>query len=223
MKTPVIDLLGSIEGMDDPHMDSLTARLEQKVAQNPADERSLLLLGNVYYLQGRIVQGIEIFRKAVALNPEHAYALYYIGISHYRRGEVDGAIEALAKVVKLAPGMVMAYYWLGIALFHAGRYEEARAAFESLLERNTESHVAHYHAAVICMTMRDHDAARGHLENLVKLGTRDPQVYWRLGRCLWSLHKPIEAAEAYRKGIALNPGNVPLREALAELTDVQEP
>lgn len=223
MKTPVIDLLGSIEGMEDPHVDSLTQRLEQKVAQNPADERSLLLLGNAYYLQGRIAQGIETFQKAVALRPDNAYAHYYIGISHYRRAEIEEAIAALTKVVSLAPGMVMAYYWLGITCFHAGRYEEARAAYESLLQKNTESHVAHYHAAVICLTMRDHDGARKHLEALVNIGSRDPQVYHKLGRAYWMLNKPNEAAAAYRQGLALNPDNAPLKEALAELVDVQEP
>jgi len=223
MKTPVIDLLGSIEGMEDPHVNSLTLRLQQKIEQNPADERSLLLLGNVYYLQGQIAQGIETFQKAVSLRPDNAYAHYYIGISHYRRAEIEEAIAALTKVVTLAPSMVMAYYWLGIAYFHAGRYEEAREAYETLLKKNTESHVAHYHAAVICLTMRDYEAAREHLEALVKIGSRDPQVYHKLGRAYWMLNKPTEAAAAYRQGLALNPDNAPLKEELAELLDVQEP
>ena len=217
------DLIGGVEEFDNPRVDELTARLEERVAKDPKDVRSLLLLGNGYYLQGKIAKSIEMFNRAIALNPEYPYAYYYIGIARYRSAHMKEAIAALERVTALAPSMVMAYYWLGITYFHCGRYAEARKAFETLLEKNKESHIAHYHAAVICAFERDYAAARAHLEALVNLGSQDPQVYLRLGTCYFHLHKLSEAMQAYRKGLKLNPDNQPLKEALAELADVQEP
>jgi cytochrome c-type biogenesis protein CcmH/NrfG len=223
MNKPVIDLFGGVEEIDNPGVDELTSRLEERVAHNPTDLRSLLLLGNGYYLQGKITQAMEMFGRAIKVNPDYPYAYYYIGIAQYRSAHIKEAIESLSKVTALAPSMVMAYYWLGIAYFHCGRYKEARHAFETLLQKNKESHIAHYHAAVICMFERDYSAARAHLEALVGLGSQDPQVYLRLGNCLFHLHKNSEAIHAYRSGLKLNPDNAPLKEALAELVEVQMP
>jgi cytochrome c-type biogenesis protein CcmH/NrfG len=223
MNKPVINMLDGVEPLDAPRVTELTRRLEEKVAKNPTDLRSLILLGNSYYLQGEIDRSIEVFNRAVAVDPEQPDAYYYIGVAQYRRARINEAIIALTKVTSKAPAMVMAHYWLGIALFHCGRYDEAREAFETLLQQNHESHIAHYHAAVICMTQRDYEAARGHLESLVKLGSQDPQVFLRLGASYFQLHKLSEAMNAYRAGLKLNPENAPLKAALAELRDVQEP
>ncbi len=223
MNKPTIDILGGVEEIDNPRVDMLTSRLEERVAQNPTDLRSLLLLGNGYYLQGKIARSMEIFNRAIALNPEYPYAYYYLGIAQYRSARIAEAIESLKRVTTSAPSMVMAFYWLGIAYFHGGNYAEARKAFETLLEKNDESHIAHYHAAVICMFQRDYRAAREHLAALVKLGSRDPQVYLRLGNCDFHLHELSEAMDAYRQGLKANPENGPLKEALAELVDVQAP
>lgn len=223
MNNPVIDIFGGVEEIDNPRVDMLTSKLEERVAQNPGDLRSLLLLGNGYYLQGKIVKSIEMFNRAITLNPEYPYAYYYIGIAEYRSAHIKKAITALTKVTTLAPSMVMAYYWLGIAYFHCGQYAEARKAFETLLEKNHESHIAHYHTAVICMSQRDYEAACAHLETLVKLGSEDPQVYLRLGTCYFQKHKTSEAINAYRAGLKVNPDNALLNEALTELVDVQAP
>jgi protein O-mannosyl-transferase len=223
MNKPVIDLFGGVEELDNPRVDEFTSKLEGRLTQNPNDVRSLLLLGNGYYLQGKIAQSIEMFQRAIALNPDYPYAYYYLGIAQYRSAHIQEAIESLSKVTALAPSLVMAYYWLGIAHFHCGKYDEARTAFETLLEKNKESHIAHYHTAVICMAQRDFEAARQHLETLVQLGSQDPQVYLRLGRCFFYLHKLTEAMDVFRRGLKLHPNNGPLKESLEELTDVQGP
>ncbi len=223
MNKAVIDLFGGVEEIDNSRVDVLTSRLEERVAQHPTDERALLMLGNGYYLQGKIARAMEMFRRSIELKPDYAYAYYYLGIAQYRSARIKEAIETLNRVTTLAPSLVMAYYWLGIALFHCGRYKEARRAYETLLQKNKESHIAHYHAAVSCMFEGDYEAARGHLQTLVDLDSQDPQVYLRLGNCLFHLHKNSEAIQAYRSGLRLNPDNAPLKEGLAELVDVQMP
>jgi cytochrome c-type biogenesis protein CcmH/NrfG len=223
MNAPMLDMLSALDDTDQPQMDELTGRLERRIEENPASLRSWLLLGNCYYLQGKIALAIETFQKAIALDPEVPYAYYFIGVALYRGARIQEAIEALTKVTTLSPSMVMAYYWLGIAHFHAGQYPQARQAFEVLLQRNKESHIAHYHAALICLAEREYDAARCHLEVLTSLGSNDPQVYLHLGEAYFHLNKTSQAADTYREGLKLNPGNVPLQESLAELVDVQEP
>ena len=223
MHAPALDLMDTMEAMAEPHVDQLTRHLQGQVEQNPSDFQSLMMLGNGYYLQGKIVLSIATFNRALVINPRDPYAYYHLGIAHYRSAQIDEAITALTRVTELAPSMVMAYYWLGIAHFHSGRYREARKAFETLLEKNHESHIAHYHAALICLADREYEAARAHLATLAELGCRDPQVFLHLGEAYYRLHQPTEAIKTYRRGLELNPHNVPLQESLEDLVDVQEP
>jgi tetratricopeptide (TPR) repeat protein len=216
-------LMDAMELMDSSQMDDLTRELENKVRQDPKDLRSLLLLGNGYYLRGKVRAAIDTFEKAIQVNPSLPYAYYYQGISLYRAMRLDEAIQVLEKAVEVSPGMVMIFYWLGIAYYHKGLYTKARAAFEILLHENAESIVAHYHAALACIADESYECALHHLESLSARNTDDPQVQLLLGNCYYRLNKIDKAVDAYRKGLEKNPGNVPLLEALSYLTDVQNP
>lgn len=222
MNKPEIDVLCGA-GIDYAHVNELAESLEKTTAQNPKDLRSLLLLGNAYYLQGKISKAIEVFNRAIKFYPKDPYAYYYIGIAQYRSAHIQEAVDALTQVTVLDPSMVMVYYWLGITLFHCGRYDEARKAYETLLQKNNESHIAHYHASVICMFQRDYTAACKHLEALVRLGSQDPQVYLRLGNSYFQLHKLSESMNAYRTGLQFHPDNAPLKNALTEIVEAQDP
>ncbi len=223
MTPSALSILESTEPLDLSQVDGLIHTLEAKIKSKPDDLKSLLLLGNTYYLLGKIGQSIGLFQRALAVNPQSAQAHYYLGIALYRSGRVDEAIRALAQVTKLAPTLVMAFYWLGIAHYHKGQYADSRRAFETLLERNAESTIAHYHAALACMADQAYESARSHLEALVNLGHHDPQVFLLLGNVYFRLHKISHATDTYKRGLELNPGNVPLKEALEYLTDVEEP
>ncbi len=218
-----LSVLDTVEHLDLSRADTLTHTLEAKVKSKPNDLRSLLLLGNTYYLQGRIGQSIGLFEKALAVDPQCAQAYYYLGVAFYRSGRVNEAIQALSKVAQLAPSLVMAYYWLGIAHYHKGHYAQSRQAFETLLEKNKESVIAHYHAALACMADQAYEKAREHLEALVQQRHRDPQVYVLLGQVYYRLHKIPQAESTYKRGLELNPDNAPLKHALEFLTDVEEP
>ncbi len=218
-----LGLLVGSGAMDPSRIDELTGKLEKQLKEDPNVTQTWLMLGNGYYLQGKIAMAIAVFEKAIRVNPQFPYFHYYLGICFYRAVRLDEAIVALKKVVELAPSMVMANYWLGIAYFHKGAYKESRQAFESLLQGNSESTIAHYHAALACIASQDLSAAHAHLETLVKLGNKDPQVFIHLGEVNFRMNRIDDAIAVYRQGLKLNPDNIPLQEALSYLTDIQWP
>jgi len=217
------NLADAMDTMDPTQIEELTQQLEMATQQNPADIRSLLMLGNGYYLRGQVSQAIETFQQAITINPHLPYAYYYLGICLYRGARIDEAIAALQKVVDLTPSLVMANYWLGIALYHKGYYKESRRAFEVLLEKNAESTIAHYHAALACMADQAQECAITHLESLLRLGNQDPQVFLYLGNLYFRMNRVHDAIATYRKGLEINSSNRPLQKALSYLTEVQEP
>jgi len=211
------------EHLDPSQADQLVASLEARLKEDPADLKALLLLGNCHYLAGRISQSIDVFRRVIQLNPATSQAYYYLGVALYRSGRVEEAIQVLLELTGRWPSLVMGNYWLGIACYHQGEYGASRKAFETLLQHSPESKIAHYHAALACFADKAYERARDHLLVMVNEGYRDPQVYQLLGRVYRRLQRYPEAVETYKKGLALNPDNGPLKLSLEDLTDVQDP
>ncbi|HPG39546.1 MAG TPA: tetratricopeptide repeat protein [bacterium] len=218
-----INLPEAMDLMDTSQLDELMQQLEESIKKNPKDVRSLLMLGNGYYMRGKISAAIKIFEKAIQVNPNLPYAYYYLGISHYRQLQLTEAKDALKKVIELSPEMLMAYYWLGITYWHLGKFAKARLAFETLLEKNQDSPVAHYQAALSCIEEQCYDDALQHLEALTEIGKNDSRLFYHLGMVYYRLHRVPEAIKAYKKALELSPNNNQIIDALKYLTDVQEP
>jgi tetratricopeptide (TPR) repeat protein len=216
-------LMDDMELLEADQLDDLLRDLEKHISEDTTDLRSLLLLGNGYYLRGKIDAAIQTFQKAITVNPRLPYAYYYLGICYYRAMRLDEAIEALEQSSASSPTMIMAGYWLGMAYYHKGLYHKARTAFERLIENNHESRIAHYQAALACIADQAYECAMHHLEQLRQLGHTDPHVMLYLGNVYFRLNRTREAIAAYQEGLDKNPGNRLLRDALEHLTEVQEP
>lgn len=216
-------LMDDMELLEADQLDDLTRDLEKHIAEDPTDLRSLLMLGNGYYLRGKIDSSIQTFQKAVSVNPRLPYAYYYLGVSYYRAMRLDEAIAALEQSIASSPAMIMSHYWLGMAYYHKGLYFKARTAFETLLESNKESIIGHYHAALACMADQAYECALDHLQRLAAAGHRDPHVMLYLGNVYFRLNRTRDAIAAYQEGLEIHPDNRLLRDALEHLTEVQEP
>jgi cytochrome c-type biogenesis protein CcmH/NrfG len=223
IQPPAIGLAEAAEPLNLARTDRLVRRLETRRQKQPADVETLLLLGNSYYLLGRISEAIQVLKEAIALDSHVPETYYHLGVALYRSARIGDAIQAFTQAVTLAPALVMTNYWLGIAYYHQGEYAKSQKAFETLLKHNAESAIAHYHAALACMASNSHDSARQHLEALIDKGQADPQVYLLLGNVYYRLNQITKSLTIYKRGLELNPGNVPLKEALDYLLDVQEP
>ena len=200
MNTKSPNLIDSMQFMDITQIDELTIELEERLKENPNDLKALLMLGNGYYIRGKITCAIEIFETAIKVNPKLPYAFYYLGISLYRNAQLDNAIDNLNKVVELSPQFLMAHYWLGIAYWHKGLFKKAREEFESLLQENSESHIAHYHAALACMEDQAYSCALTHLDKLASLMQNDSRVFYYMGNCHFRLKQHTQGNRSIQKG-----------------------
>ncbi len=223
MIEPVTGLSDSTELLDSSQLDDLIRQLEEKIKNDPKELRSLLMLGNGYYLRGKINAAIQTFQQAIQVNPRSPYAFYYLGVSYYRQAQLNNAEAALEKVIEFAPNFLMAYYWLGITYWHKGSFRQAREAFEKLLSENAESPIAHYHAALVCIEEQAFECALTHLQALAAIVKDDSRVQLHLGNVLQRLHRIEEAIKAYKRGLELNPNDFQIKEALNYLTEVEEP
>ena len=82
--------------------------------------------GYVLNDQGKYLEAIECFNKALEIDPEYAEAWNNKGISLRKLGRYEEAIECYDKALEINPRLAESWHNKGIALNELGRYHEAQ-------------------------------------------------------------------------------------------------
>jgi tetratricopeptide (TPR) repeat protein len=76
----------------------------------------------------KVVEGMELIRKAVAARPDQGHIVDSLGWAHYQLGEYDDAVQVLERAAELSPSDAEIVDHLGDAYWRLGR--ETEAGFE---------------------------------------------------------------------------------------------
>lgn len=79
------------------------AQLRGAVGRNPADPRTRLHLGRVYFAMNKTELAVGEYRKALELNGSYANAYYYLGLAQVKLKDSAAARSAFKEVVRIAP------------------------------------------------------------------------------------------------------------------------
>ena len=117
-----------------------TRTLEQAVQVNPADGRSLVLLGYAYQQRWRetadasyLPRSETALRRALRLDPHDSLAVTGLGSLALTRHEFRAALALGRRAQRLEPSSARAYGVIGDALLELGHYDQAFAAFERMV------------------------------------------------------------------------------------------
>ena len=81
----------------------------------PQDSSLQLLLGNIKYTVGLLVEASAHYEKALELDPGLCQAFYKLGVCLVRMGRLDEALKAFEKNVAAKCGShAMSFYWMGL-------------------------------------------------------------------------------------------------------------
>jgi cytochrome c-type biogenesis protein CcmH len=123
-----------------PHADqpieSLVARVEERLAQNPEDGRGWELLAPIYLRMGRFDDAVQARRRALSLNGESAARQADLGEA--MTAAANGVVTAEAKGVfsralELDPQALKAQFFLGLAAEQDGQREQAASIWRALI------------------------------------------------------------------------------------------
>jgi predicted O-linked N-acetylglucosamine transferase (SPINDLY family) len=188
---------------------------------------------------GRLGEAETRYRRVLAQQPRQADALHYLGLIAYRARRYDMAADLIGQAVSEAPDSAPAHVNLGNALLMQRRAREAEAAFRRALALDPREADAAFNLGNLLRGERQPAAAEaayaealarnphhaGALANLANLRLAQQRTaeaaraFGELGNLLQDLGRGEEAADAYRKSLALAPD--PAVEAqLALLTPV---
>ncbi len=149
------------------------------------DPRSLLLIGQNYFMLGEYKKGTESLEKAAALDRDNAHIQYWLGRTYARRAEMANpfsapgwaskARQALERSVALDPankdatGDLLDFY-LDAPGFLGGGMQKAEA-LAKLIGQNDPAE-EHYARALIEDRRKDYDGAEQHFRNAAALAPK---------------------------------------------------
>jgi Flp pilus assembly protein TadD len=135
-------------------------------------------------------------------------AYVHLGLDLARRKDPGAAAEAFRKAIDLAPRIAGPHRELGVALVALGRTDEAATEFETALRLEPRYAAAHEDLAGLLMAHGNLDDAERHLLEAYRIDPQRISAIVGLGDVAMSRHRDQEAADWYRKALALDP-NLP--------------
>ncbi len=98
------------------------------------------LLGNVYLIQGKVKQALEMCEKAVEIAPGNSFSLVWLANVLTDSGQVSEALKLMKRAIRLCPFPPGIYFWaLGLGFHLNGENEQALLVLRLAVERNREA------------------------------------------------------------------------------------
>lgn len=185
------------------HLHRTTGALEESVAAfnqvlsiRPDDPLTLLWLGEVHLLLGRPEEADPLFRTQLAMHPDSVVAHVGIGRAALAANDYAGAVEFLEAGLRLSgQTAVGVHYPLALAYRGLDRFDRAEAHMRQRAD-----------VAILA-----EDPLMEELDTLIE----SPRAYERRGNRALSRRDWVTAAEHFRRGLVLEPGDPTLRHRLA--------
>jgi Tfp pilus assembly protein PilF len=141
-------------------------------------------LGAVLIEQGRFVEAIPHFTKALQIRPEDVKAQINLAVSLANLGDLQKAVDHYSKALKLDPHHAGAHNNLGNVLLLQGRVDEAEAEFSRALEIRGDYAEAHNNLGVVLARQGRFTEAIEHFNQALRVNPHYPQARRNLDRTL---------------------------------------
>lgn len=163
-------------------------------------------------------QALQHLRTALRLSPDQAEVFFLLARTHRRLGDMERVEPFLRQAQKLGgdPQRAQRETWLAWAT--SGRLRDAQPHLSELLMdmRDDGPEICAAYVQGYFTNLQPREAVQ-LLDAWQRDYPDDPQCYFRRGYLQQALAAWDEAAEAYRRGLALAPGETLMRARLAEV------
>lgn len=138
------------------------------------------------------------------------------GLRYYKNEQWNAAAQEFESAVAARPGFVEAYTYLGQSYVKLNMNDKAKRAFAQAVDANGRYVPAREGYGILAFKNLDYFEAKRQLEAARQLGSINPEVYSSLGRIYLMDKNCKEALETLAKGLSIDSGYYPLREAMDE-------
>ena len=145
---------------------------EEFTRVSPLSPQGYYNLGNALADQGRHLEAVNEFNRAIRMDPNHYKALFNMGNSFRALDRNTEAAGCYRTVLRIRPDMVPAWINLGLALMKEGKTGESIEAYREGLGFDPDSIRLHAGLMLAYLEAGDTAAAREHLRLLERKNPR---------------------------------------------------
>lgn len=198
---PVLLASGQVD-QEHGHYESAIADFSRATELDPGDAHAWGLLAHGFERTGRAAEAAATYQRAIDAQPESYWPWRDLGRFYLFRNQFYDAERMYRRASELAPTLSDTHMDLGISLMEQGKFAEAEKSMEKALSLSRTAQTLLNTGALYYEEARYADAARLFEESL-KGGSPTVVRYRDLGDALRHLGRPVEARNAYRRGITL--------------------
>lgn len=194
----------------------------------PTDVRWPYYLGHLNRDRGELATAKAFFERSLELRPDDVASLVWLGDVQLALGSPVDAEPRFAQALSLQPTSLSARFGLGRTALARQDYRAAVTYLQEVLKQDPEAAGAHYPLAMAYRGLGDAKNAETHLRLradhkilpadplMVELDEllESPQAYESRGIRALDQKQFAEAAELFRKGLAIAPGTAALQHRL---------
>jgi tetratricopeptide (TPR) repeat protein len=180
--------------------------IERARQREPANPRSLYLLGRVFEHRGDLAGAEDAYRSSAQANPEYPDALASLGDLLLRTGRAVEAERLFREAIRFDREHGLANLSLGAMLFHRGHPELAVPHLQAGIQRELTHRPGQFMLGVALQELGRLDEAITTFRRLVASGDEDPEVFARLGEALEDCGEFDSAGSAYESALEIHPG-----------------
>ena len=201
----------------DGKFEEASRSLEDAVRRDPGNAVAHHALGVVSLRQGQAERALTSFDKALSLRKDFANSVLARGDALQMLGRHEQAIEAYQRAARLLPQSVVPHLQRARALERMEKFAEAEAAYrEGLKIGPSDPRLANNLAYLLANRRLRLDEALSLARQAVARDPKRATYHDTLGVVLQLRGDEAGARQAFERGLALEPGNVTLRQRLAQ-------
>ena len=182
---------------------------QQALASEPKDGReyreSVLLLGQSYYLSGKLQQAIPWLEKAAQSGANAVEVRYMLGNLYIQTRQPDKAVTAFAPMFGVAPDSAAAHLLTAQFMVRQEFEDDAQKEVQKALQINPQLPEAHYLLGEIATFRAKIDVAIEELTHEVALNPNFAMAYYKLGDAYTRREQWDFAIPHLQRSIWLNP------------------
>jgi arylsulfatase A-like enzyme/Tfp pilus assembly protein PilF len=207
--------------------DRLGARetFETLLLKEPGHVNARLQLGQMDLEDQNLKTALRHFEAGLATHDSVPALHFGLGVAALQLGDVTRAADALERAAKMAPAYPQVHYYLALVAEARGNVAKAIEEYRAEVKNHTDNYESSFN---LSLQLADAGDLNGAIDSLRKTIAAKPDLaiaHLYLGRALLALNDPQrydEAAEAVRRGLALNPSPELRRLGQAILADINK-
>jgi tetratricopeptide (TPR) repeat protein len=151
---------------------------------------------------GRKADAIAVLKRAIGQRPRDGLLLYALGATYEKAGDHEAAVAQMKALLVIDPDHADALNFVGYSYAERGvRLDEAEKLIGKALELRPENGFFLDSLGWLYFQRGDYAKAVGALEKADALSGPEPTILEHLGDAYRSVHRPSDAATAYRRAL----------------------